>query len=301
MEQIAGFAAPGCHPARAAIDMAAHDLIGKAAGCPVYALLGGAYRTTFELQTQMHGFTPEQQLAVGRYYLDQGFSGLKVKLGGPFRRDGFSRAALDAAAAKLAMVVAELPAEIVIDADANQAFGSAKLARLVVEQALRTRFHPGLALEQPLHHLDLLGHQHLRATLPIPIVLDEAVVSPAAMLQIIKLEAADRIVLKLSRVGGFWQARKIIDLCEAAHIGISLDTLPCTLLGDTALCHLGATIRDPWPADAEGHTFFAETPFRGGIELRDGKAFLPDTPGLGVELDEDRLDAMVIRELAWSG
>jgi L-alanine-DL-glutamate epimerase-like enolase superfamily enzyme len=67
MEQVAGFAAPGCHPARAAIDMAAHDLLGKAAGCPVYTLLGGAYRTTFELQTQMHGFTPEQQLAVGRY------------------------------------------------------------------------------------------------------------------------------------------------------------------------------------------------------------------------------------------
>ena len=81
MEQIAGFAAPGCHPARAAIDMAVHDLLGETAGCPVYALLGGAYRTTFELQTQMHGFTPEQQLAVGRYYLDQGFAGLEVKLG----------------------------------------------------------------------------------------------------------------------------------------------------------------------------------------------------------------------------
>lgn len=248
----------------------------------------------------MHGFTPDQQLAVGRYYLDQGFAGLKVKLGGPFRRDGFSRAALDEAAAKLGRVVMELPSEVLIDADANQAFGSAKLARLVVEQALRARLHPGLALEQPLHHLDLLGHRHLRENLPVPIVLDEAVVSPQAMLQIIKLEAADRIVLKINRVGGFWPARKIVDLCEAANIGISLDTMPFTLLGDTAMCHLGATIRDPWPADAEGHTFFAETPFRGGIELRGGKAVLPDTPGLGVELDQEQLESMLLRELAWS-
>jgi len=50
--------------------------------------------------------------------------------------------------------------------------------------------------------------------------------SPEAMLQIAKNDAADRIVLKINRVGGFWQARKVIDICEAASIGISIDTMP---------------------------------------------------------------------------
>jgi len=113
-------------------------------------------------------------------------------------------------------------------------------------------------------------------------------------LQIAKAEAADRIVLKINRVGGFWFARKIVDICEATSIGISLDTMPFTKLGDTAQCHLAATIRDPYPVDAEGHTWFAATPFTGGIEIKGGKAVLPKKAGLGVELDEKLIREMMI-------
>jgi L-alanine-DL-glutamate epimerase-like enolase superfamily enzyme len=76
------------------------------------------------------------------------------------------------------------------------------------------------------------------------------------MLQIVKHDAADRIVLKFSRVGGLTPALKIINICEAAWIGVSLDTMPFTKLGDTANCHLAAAIRDPYPIDVEGHQWF---------------------------------------------
>lgn len=298
IDQVAGLGPPGCHPARAAIDMAVHDILGKVHGCPVHELLGGARRTSLELQTQMHAYTPEQQVAVCRYYLERGFRALKVKIGGRLRMEGYSKVGFDIEAAKLAAVVAALPADIAIDADANQAFGNAKLAAHLVERVLRAAFHPNLALEQPLRHLDLCGHAYLRRVLPVPVVLDESVVSPEAMLQIVRLEAADRIVLKINRVGGLWPARKIVAICEAAEIGISLDTMPFSLLGDTALCHLGATIRDPHPADVEGHTYFESNPFVGGITLSNGRAHLPDTPGLGIELDEDRLRPLLIPGLA---
>ncbi|CAN0558125.1 unnamed protein product, partial [Ectocarpus sp. 8 AP-2014] len=60
MELVASIGVPGCRPAQAAIDMAIHDLVAKSFECPVYELLGGSYRNTLELQTQMHGHTIEQ-------------------------------------------------------------------------------------------------------------------------------------------------------------------------------------------------------------------------------------------------
>lgn len=292
MESAASIGVPGCRPAQAAIDMAIHDIIGKAHGCPVYELLGGAFRTELELQTQMHGFSVAQLLGVCRHYLDEGFTGLKLKIAGKLRREGYSKALVDEEAEKTAAVVARLPSNVQIDVDANQGLMNAKVAVGLFEYVRRTAFHPCMSIEQPLHHLDLEGHALIRRMLPYPVTLDESVTSPAAMLQIVRAEAADRIVLKPNRVGGLWPSLKIIDICEAHGIGVSLDTMPFTLLGDTMLCHLGATIRTHYPLDAEGHTFFKETPFVGGIKLEDGRARLFDAPGFGVSVDEERLLAI---------
>ncbi|MCP4383062.1 MAG: hypothetical protein GY798_16845 [Hyphomicrobiales bacterium] len=160
------------------------------------------------------------------------------------------------------------------------------------ERVVRTALHPNMSVEQPLHHLDLAGHAFVRRSLPLPMILDESVTSPVAMMQIARMAACDRIVLKPNRVGGLWPARKIIAICEAGGIGVSLDTMPFTALGNTMLCHLAATIKTAYPLDAEGHTFFEDSPFRGGLELRGGRAHISDTPGFGVVIDEQVLTTM---------
>lgn len=294
MEDVASIGVPGCRPAQAAIDMAIYDLAGKAHGVPVYEMLGGAFRTKLELQTQMHGFSTEQLLGVCRLYLDQGFTGLKLKIAGKLRRAGYSKALLDEEAEKVAGVVAKLPPNVQIDVDANQGLMNAKDAIGLFEYVRQVAPHPGMSIEQPLHHLDLAGHAFIRRVLPYPVILDEAVTSPAAMLQIVRMEAADRIVLKPNRVGGLWPASKIIDICEANGIGVSLDTMPFTVLGDTMLCHLGATIRRHYPLDAEGHTFYRRSPFRGGVRISSGHAHISNAPGLGVDVDEECLREMTL-------
>lgn len=291
MEAVASIGVPGCRPAQAAIDMAIYDLAGKTYGCPVYELLGGSYRQELELQTQMHGHTVDQLLAVCNHYVGRGFTGLKLKIGSQLRKQGYSKSVFDADADKVAGVMARLPHHIQVDVDANQGIMNAKMAIALFERVRRDAFHPNMAIEQPLHHLDLEGHALIRKVLPFPVVLDEAVTSPTAMLQIVRMEAADRIVLKPNRVGGLWPARRIIDLCEANGIGVSLDTMPFTLLGDSMLCHLGATIRDHFPLDAQGHTFFTGTPFRGGVRIENGHAHLGNSPGFGVEVDPELLAA----------
>jgi len=292
MESVASIGVPGCRPAQAAIDMAIYDLVAKIHGCPVYELLGGALRQEVELQTQMHGHSVEQLLSVCEYYMNKGFTGLKLKIGGKIRREGYSKSSIDEEAEKLIGVVSRLPGSIQIDVDANQALGSPKITIGIFERVLREAFHPNLAIEQPLHHLDLAGHAFIRRRLPFPMILDEAVTSPEAMIQIVRLQAADRVVLKPNRVGGLWQAQKIVSICEANGIGISLDTMPFTLLGDTMLCHLGSTINVHYPLDGEGHTFFSSSPFVGGVTLKNGRGILSKQSGFGVQLDEVQLSKM---------
>ena len=294
LDKVSGEFAPGCHPARAAIDMAIHDIIGKARGVPVYEVLGGAYRTELELLTNLYEETPEEKAAAAQRFVGLGYSGLKVKIGDSIILDGRSIANLERERQKLLAVLRTVGSEVYVDADANQSWANAGQVRGIFASILDEEFYGNLSLEQPLHHLNLKGHAELRETLAIPIVLDESVVSPEAMMQIAMMGAADRIVLKASRVGGLQKAQQIVNICESAAIGVSIDTMPFTKLGDAAHCHLAATIRDHYPIDAEGHLWFEKTPFVGGFTISDGRVSLGDQPGLGVELDEEVLAALSI-------
>lgn len=294
LDMISGEKAPGCHPSRAAVEMALYDIIGKAHKCPVYEILGGAFRTEFEMLTNLYEDNPQEIAKAAQDFVKKGFQGLKVKIGDDVLLKGFSVENFSKGKEKLIATLEAVPNYVYVDADANQCWSNAKMVVQIIEDVLHEKFYPNLSVEQPLHYLDISGHSYLRNALKIPIILDESVVSPEAMFQIAKADAADRIVLKINRVGGFTKARKVIDICEAASIGISLDTMPFTKLGDTAMCHLGATIRDSYPVDAEGHLWFETTPFSGGIEMRNGRVYLPKTPGLGVELDEEVLKKQMI-------
>ena len=286
MNLVTGANTPGCHSSRAAIDMALFDIIGKAKNQPVYEVLGGAYRTEFEMLTNLYEDSPEEKAKAAQECVKKGFRGLKVKVGDILLTRGWSIQNFRREKEKLIAVLEVIPTDIYVDADANQSWGNAKIALNAIEELLQDRCYPNLSLEQPLHYLDISGHSFLRKSTKIPIILDESVLSPEAMLQIAKNDAADRISLKFNRVGGFWPGRKIIAIAEASSIGISIDTVPFSKLGDTAICHLAATIRDPYPVDAEGHLWFDANPFKGGIEIKDGRVVLPKTPGLGIELDE---------------
>jgi L-alanine-DL-glutamate epimerase-like enolase superfamily enzyme len=203
---------------------------------------------------------------------------------------GWNRANLESELAKLKAALEVVPGDVYIDADANQGWRNAKWTVSLLE---RFSGYDNLSIEQPLHYADLDGAAYIRTRAAIPIILDESVWSPEAAMQIVRMGACDRIVLKLVRVGGFFPALQVISICESAGIGISVDTNPYTILGDTALCHIAAIIRTPYPVDCEGHVSFLDmgklNPFRGGIRFDGALARLPEAPGLGVDIDWDVL------------
>ena len=194
--------------------------------------------------------------------------------------------------AKLQAAIDVTPSDVYIDADANQGWDSANWTVSVLG---RFAGCDNLSIEQPLHYADLDGAAHVRARGGVPVILDESVWSAKAMLQIARMQAADRIVLKLNRLGGFFEASKVIAICDSAAIGVSVDTNPYTLVGDTACCHIAAAVRDPYPVECETHVTFIdfgpEPMFSGGITFKDGRAHLPDAPGIGVDVDWDAVAA----------
>jgi L-alanine-DL-glutamate epimerase-like enolase superfamily enzyme len=111
-------------------------------------------------------------------------------------------------------------------------------------------------------------------------------------MHIVRVGACDRIVLKLNRLGGFYPASQAIAVCEAAGIGVSVDTNPYSIIGDTASCHIAATVRTAYPVDCEGHVSFLDfgnKAFSGGITFNEGRARLPTAAGLGVDVNWDQL------------
>ena len=299
MEAAVSGGMPGGRTARSGVDMALYDLVGKARGLPVHALLGGAYRQDFELLTNLYFKTPEAMAAACQDFVGRGFRGLKVKVGDVVLAKGWDRANLERELAKLEAALAVVPRDVYVDADANQSWDNAKWTVALIE---RFSGHDNLSIEQPLHYADLSGAAFVRAHTRVPLILDESVWSPRAMMEIVRLAACDRIVLKLNRLGGFFPSLQVIAMCEAAGIGVSVDTNPYTLVGDTAVCHIAAVVKTSYPVDCEGHVSFLtlgpESPFRGGITVRDGRARLPDAAGLGVDVDWDALARHTARGVA---
>jgi L-alanine-DL-glutamate epimerase-like enolase superfamily enzyme len=277
---------PGGRGARSGVDMAVYDLAGKFLGVPVHGLLGGAHRTEFELLTNLYHKTPELMAAASQKYVNEGFKGLKIKVGDVLLSKGWNRDNFESELAKLKAALDVVPSNVYVDADANQGWRSAQWTVSVLKRFAK---HDNLSIEQPLPHADLAGAAFVRANAGIPVILDESVWSPEALIQIVRMGACDRVVMKLNRIGGFYPAQQALAICESAGIGVSVDTNPYTILGDTAVCHIAGTARTPYPVDCEGHVSFLDigrdNPFRGGITFSGAHAKLPDAPGLGVDID----------------
>jgi L-alanine-DL-glutamate epimerase-like enolase superfamily enzyme len=286
---------PGGRTARSGIDMALHDLVGKLWGVPVSTLLGGARRKHIDLMTNLYHKTPEKMSEACTSFVNQGFRGLKIKVGDVIWKDGLCAASLAKESSFLEAALDVIPTDVFVDADANQAWDNVGLTVRMLE---RFSSAPNLAIEQPLKFDNAAGHAEIRQRCSVPVVLDESVWSPEAAQQLIRSGACDRVVLKTNRVGGLSQARDVIAICEAAGVGVSIDTNPYTLLGDTAICHLGVITRNHYPICCDGHATFLKlddpTIFTGGMRTDDGYACLPDAPGIGVDVDWDKLRRLAV-------
>jgi L-alanine-DL-glutamate epimerase-like enolase superfamily enzyme len=269
--------------ARSAIDIALYDIMGKAAGQPVYNLLGGAHQTTFGKLATMPRAEPRKMAEHAVALVQRGYTCFEPKMTGHLE-------SLDADADRLEAILRDVPASCLVIADPNQMWGTAK----DTINLLQRRF-PGvanLAIEQPVWYHDLDGLASITQAVPHKVVADEAIQNLATMIRIASHRVADMVSLKLGKCGGFHKAVQMMRIAEAAALPVRIDWTQGSHLLDTATGHLHAVVRhvgcDP---GMDYQLRIEDRPVKeGGVTLgRDGRFVMPDAPGLGLTVDEKEI------------
>ena len=268
----------GAPLAKSAVDVALHDLLGRAAGVPLGVLWGRRRRETIDLGWIVSGRTSAEvadSVAEGR---DLGYRAFKVKVGlGPEDADVVEAVRLHAGDGAALWV------------DANQGY----TVRSALTLARRLEDLGVTAFEQPLPANDIAGLRRLRDACPIPVALDESLRHPSDLATFVRLDAVDVAIAKVQRTGGLTLSRRLCSLAEDCGVALMGSGLTDSDLGLAASLHLFSAFGVDTPVDLNGRQFI-ESPYAGPtVEIRDGTAHVPDAPGLGVEVDE-----RTVRELA---
>ena len=276
--------------AKAGIDLALHDLIGKVLNVPVCTLLGGRVRTRVPVSVEIAGGPPEGMAEFCVASMKRGIRAFKAKIGG-IPEDDVERVA--------AMRAAVGPG-ISIRADANQGYSVKEAIRFCHLAESR-----GLGidlLEQPVAAWDLEGMAHVRASVDTLIEADEAAYSVHDVMNIIRRNAADVINIKIGKAGGLYAAKKIAALAEAAGLKLVLGTAWGLGPEVAAKLHLAASTVGVTDAVEFTEIWLHDNPLASpgkealGLPLdTDGCLAVPDGPGLGIELDPARVDEFTIR------
>ena len=276
--------------AKAGIDLALHDLIGKALGIPVYKLLGGQVRSRVPVSIEVAGGPPDGMAESCLASMKQGVRAFKAKIGG-IPDDDVER---------IAAMRAAVGPGVSIRADANQGYSvkeAIRFCRLAESRGLGVDL-----LEQPVAAWDIAGMAHVRASVDTSIEADEAAYSVHDVMNIIRQNAADVINIKIGKAGGLYAAKKIAALAEAAGLKCVLGTawglgpevaaklhLAASTVGVTDAVEFTEILLHGNPLASPGHEALS-------VPLdADGCLSVPDRPGLGVELDPARIDELTIR------
>ncbi len=243
--------------AKCALDCALYDLLGKRAGLPLYALLGG---TTRRIRTDLTiSLTPPDQIAAkAQAVAAQGFRTIKLKLG-TNRADDVER---------VRIVRGTVGGGIGLSVDANQGWSAATAIAVLGEIARYDVDH----CEQPVPKWDREALKRVRDASPIPIVADEACFDHHDAYALARDRAADMFNIKLSKSGGIHTALKIAAVAEAAGMKCMVGCMLEARAGIAASAHLAAARPVITYADLDGILLHSENPVTGRRHGGGGRA-----------------------------
>ena len=270
--------APGLDPgqpiAKAAIDMAAHDLICKHLGINLQSWLGAKKSDRVELSYLVSAADPDAITKVVRQGLSGGFRAFKVKVGhDPAVDIDNVRAAIDAADGGL------------VWPDANQGYDLDRALR-----AARAFEDLGIELfEQPIPMTDVAGMKKLLASTTMNISLDEAAMGLPYVVELIRRDAVEGLVCKVQKVGGIHYARQLCDLARNAGLKLIGSGLMDAPIGFAASVHVFAAYGIDFPADLNGPQHLGGDYLAKPLPMEGQTALVPDEPGLGVVIDEAKI------------
>jgi muconate cycloisomerase len=282
------------HPyAKAAIDIACHDIAGKAAGVPVYRLLGGQFRDRIEVAHSLGIMPVDQCIDEAVAAVAEGAKTIKCKTGlDPERDVEVVRRLRD-----------RLGARIRIRVDANEGYTDVWQAIRVTR---RQEEYDLLLCEQPVMGARELGLVAER--IETPVMADESAWTTHDILELVEHKGAACLSLYVTKPGGLYRAKQQADLADAlglySDIGGSIESG----LGNAANLHLGAATRmarlpsvcpTSKPAGSRGPSiagcYYLDDVVTEPFGFEDGAVLVPQGPGLGVEVDTEKLRQYAVK------
>jgi len=268
--------------AKAGLEMAFWDLVGKRSGKSLREMLGGtrdrvAVGVSIGIQDSPHSLVE----TVGDY-LDQGYGRVKIKI-----KPG--RDVTDTQA------VREKFPDLPLQVDANSAYTLENSSALLPLDTLDL-----LLIEQPLAEDDLWDHSRLQAQFKTALCLDESILSKRHARQALEMDACRVINIKAGRVGGIGQARAIHDLCQEQGIPVWCGGMLETGVGRAANLALASLPNFKLPGDISAtDRYYAQDITQERFTLNQGSTInVPDSPGLGITIDMDAVKNVTIQHVS---
>lgn len=276
------------HTALSGIDIALWDIAGKHYNAPIYALMGGAYRTEIPAYAT-GGFKPVGQdhatacVKEMKACVDAGFKAVKIKIGFGVKQDVATiKAVRDAIGSEIALMIDANHGYDVIDALA--------VARKVEDLNIEW-------FEEPVIPEALASYSQLREKQSIPIAAGETWHGRYANDEAMKQGCVDILQPDVCGVGGLSEARKLITLCETHHVRL-VPHVWGTAVALAAGLHFHAIIppsppsfnqRSPMLEFDRTHNPFRQAIIKQPIEHVNGVVSVPNGPGLGIEINREAL------------
>ncbi len=263
--------------ATAAFDTALHDLLGKVAGLPLYRLLGGDRRAFLSAITV--GLEGAEVMATrAAEFVREGYRRIKIKVGENAERD------LERVRG-IRMAVGE---DVELQIDANQGWTTEEAITVLRRmQELRILF-----VEQPVKASDIHGLKAVKEASPIPVMADESAFNPEDAIRLAQAGACDSLNIKLMKAGSIGNMLRMTHIAEAAGLPCMVGCMLESRLGLTAAAHVvGARSIVRW-ADLDGHSSHILDPVLGGMTFDRGRIRLPESPGIGADVDPRFLGEM---------
>ena len=264
---------PGAPAARAAIDMALHDIWAKQYGLPLVDLLGRVHRslpTSITIGIE----SIAEALEEADEYKGRGFRILKVKIGKSLEKD----------VERLRRIREKMGPDILIRVDANQGYSVEQFEAFARQtESLDLEF-----VEQPLDARDLDGMRRMPADLRKYSAADESLLDARDALACLEPPRPFGIYnIKLMKCGGIAPGLQIAEIANLAGIDVMWGCMDESIVGIAAALHAALASPATRYLDLDGHLDLARDLVTGGFVLKDGELSLTDKPGLGVELVGD--------------
>ncbi|MFQ6107415.1 MAG: mandelate racemase/muconate lactonizing enzyme family protein [Thermoplasmata archaeon] len=266
---------PDSNCARACLDIALWDLMGRAANQPLFILLGGSKD---RMMTDMSIGINELDRTVekAKAYVSRGFKAIKMKVG----------LDIDMDVAKVRAVRESIPEDTVLSVDANQGYDFER----AVEFIQRTKDMRLAYVEQPVFRQDYGSLRRLRELSSTPIMVDESFKNAREASSILADRMADMLNIKVLKCGGITESLKIDSISDSFGATTQIGCYSESALSIAAGLHLGLAGTSVEFLDLDSHLSFVDDFAKGAVELQNGFLAVTGKPGLGFEVDFNALD-----------